>query len=100
MILATIEFSSGSRISLGKNGRWSGEDESVVKAPRVPPKVHRKPAGLHRTGYSLLDRPLQHPHFVGVHQFLKPCIIPLIIENVSLCIQRAPSRVEPRNTTK
>jgi hypothetical protein len=31
MILVTIEFPNGSRINLGENGIWSGNDEMIVK---------------------------------------------------------------------
>jgi len=30
MILATIEFPNGSRINLGEDGRWTGDDEVLV----------------------------------------------------------------------
>jgi len=30
MTLATIEFPNGTRIDLGENGRWTGDDEIVV----------------------------------------------------------------------
>ena len=31
MNLVTIEFQNGSRINLGEDGHWSGDDEMIVK---------------------------------------------------------------------